>query len=300
MSPGSTRELVEATRVAVDFVLSGDVASFDTAAFATSLRDFFGCYPPTCTLQLDVFSASVLARVVLIDTGGTVGAAAAQLNSTSAPALSEALGVTVEAAPSVTVETVRVSRILSAPSPPPPSQLPLIEDSSSSVMTDQPRNATGGREPIIPEPIIVGTGGVLLLLILVSGLCVACRHRRQQRNKIADVYVTPPMLEGSEPRVTPLSKRGGPPEEDRNRSDVGSPPPLAAAEDESQLAAAKPDADEAGPSEAELARSPQWRHRQLSQAGLTRTRTRTRTRALTLTLTLTLTLSPSLTLTRRR
>jgi hypothetical protein len=198
-----------------------------------------------------------------------------------------------------------VSRILTAPSPPPPSQLPLLVDSSSSVMTDQPRNATDGREPTIVEPLVVGTGGIVLLLILGAGVCVACRHRRQ-RNKIADVYFAPPKLGGSEPRVTPLSKRGGPPEEDRNRSDVGAPPPLAVAEDESQLAAAKAEADEAGPSEAELARTPQWRHRQLSQAGLTRTRARARTRALTragarpltraLTLTLNLTLSLALAL----
>jgi len=267
MSPGSTTAIVEATRVAVDFILSGDVASFDKAAFATSLRGFFGCFPPACTLQLDVVSASVLARVVLTDTGGTVGAAVSQLNSTSAPALSVALGVTLEAAPSVTVETVQVTRLISAPSPPPPSspllppplQRPLLVDTRSSVMTDQPRNTTEGSESIAVVPLVAGTGGIVLLLILGAGVCLAYRRRRQSTKISADVYLASPLPDVPEPRNTPrntpLSKREYRREEDRNRSDLASPPPIPELH--------KGEADEAGPSEAELARSPLWRHQQV-------------------------------------
>lgn len=268
MSPGSTAAIVEATRVAVDFVLSGDVTSFDKAAFATSLRDFFGCFPPACTLQLDVVSASVLARAVLIDMGGTVGAAASRLNGTSAPALSGALGVTLEAAPSVTVETVQVTRLTSAPSPPPPSspllpppqQRPLLVDTRSSVMTDQPRNITERSESIAGVPLIAGTGGIVMLLIFGAGVCLAYRRRRQSTKISADVYIAPSSAEVPEPRNTPISKREYRREEDRNRSDVVPPPSI------SELH--RGEADEAGPSEAELARSPLWRHRQalLAQA----------------------------------
>ena len=247
--------------MAVGFVLSGDVASFDKAAFATSLRVFFGCFPPACTLQLDVVSASVLARAVLIDTGGTVGAAASRLNGTSAAALSVALGVTVEATPSVTVETVQVTRIISAPSPPsspqlpPPLQRPLLVDTRSSVMTDQPRNITEGSESIAVVPLVAGTGGIVLLLVLGAGVCLAYRRRRQSTKIAADVYIPHSAPEVPEPRVTPLSKREYRREEDHNRSDLGSQPPISEHH--------RGEADEAGPSEAELARSPLPRHQQV-------------------------------------
>ena len=116
LAPGSTRRSL----VTAVFTLAGSVESFDRAAFTSRLLVAF---PSAESVSLTVSAASVAvtARLIL-PTATDANAAASTLSSTSREALSDLLGVTVEAIAPPTIEhDAEVHGLLrDAPSPPPP------------------------------------------------------------------------------------------------------------------------------------------------------------------------------------
>ena len=95
-----------AIRYTISFTAAGTIDSFDTAGVQAGLRSYLQCFKPDCTVELRVTQGSVNVEAVVTDTGGdgsstaTVEAAAA-LSQESEAGLTEALGVTVQGAVTV-------------------------------------------------------------------------------------------------------------------------------------------------------------------------------------------------------
>ena len=127
LPPGATIELVSAKEVTLVLKAAGTVEGYEAKADAikASLRQELRCFPPACMLTVTVEAGSVILTVVATDTAGAasqVESAAVALQTKPLPAMSSALGITIEetpSAPSVIDVQVQVTRL--APSPPPTS-----------------------------------------------------------------------------------------------------------------------------------------------------------------------------------
>ena len=103
----------------------GTIEEYEAKAdsITASLRQKLQCFLPTCMLTVTVEAGSVILTVVATDTTGAasqVESAAVALQTKPLPAMSSALGITIEetpSAPSVVAVQVQVTRL--APSPPP-------------------------------------------------------------------------------------------------------------------------------------------------------------------------------------
>ena len=113
--------------VTMQLRLAGTVEDFESResrAVEAGLRQALECSAPRCLLSMSVEPGSVLLTVVATDTApnSRIAAAARAMQALPLPALSRALGATVEAPPTLrSVRSVEVPVVHLAPSPPPPS-----------------------------------------------------------------------------------------------------------------------------------------------------------------------------------
>eukprot|EP00964_Phaeocystis_antarctica_P136018 scaffold100410_cov67-Phaeocystis_antarctica.AAC.1 len=119
--PGTS--FVEAVVFKISVTAAGTVDAFDKTGFETSMRSYLGCNAPLCQVAIAVTAGSVNVVATVTDSTSTAVAAAAKLTTDPTAALSTALGVTVEAAPTVSAATetkliVRTVAPSVAPSPP--------------------------------------------------------------------------------------------------------------------------------------------------------------------------------------
>ena len=108
--------LVPAIRYTISFTATGTIDSFDTAGVKASLRAYLQCFEPDCTVELQVTQGSVNVEAVVTDTRGdgsstaTVEAAAA-LSQESEAGLTNALGVTVQGAVTVSAPSNVMAKV---------------------------------------------------------------------------------------------------------------------------------------------------------------------------------------------
>ena len=117
--------------VTMQLRLAGTVEDFEarerwgeSSGVEAGLRTLLECSAPRCLLSMVVEPGSVLLTVVATDTApnSRIAAAARALQALPLPALSHALGATVDAPPTLrSVRSVEVPVVRLAPSPPPPS-----------------------------------------------------------------------------------------------------------------------------------------------------------------------------------
>ena len=121
--PGTTFEDKPAKEFKITVVVAGTVDAFDRAGYEAGMRAILLCEAPLCQVAIAVTAGSVNVVATVTDSTSTAVAAAAKLTTDSTAALSTALGVTVEAAPTVSAATetkliVRTVAPSVAPSPP--------------------------------------------------------------------------------------------------------------------------------------------------------------------------------------
>merc|ERR1719345_243244 len=107
----------------ISMTAAGTVETVDKAGFETNMRTYLGCKAPLCQVAIAVTAGSVNVVATVTDSTSTAVAAATKLTTDSTAALSTALGVTVEAALTVSAATetkliVRTVAPSVAPSPP--------------------------------------------------------------------------------------------------------------------------------------------------------------------------------------
>jgi len=145
--------LVEAMVFEISMTASGTVETFDKAGFETNMRTYLGCKAPLCQVAIAVTAGSVNVVATVTDSTSTAVAAAAKLTTDSTAALSTALGVTVEAAPTVSAAT----------------KTQLIVDGANN----------GEKMPTWAIGIIVVIGAMFLLVVVILGVIVS----REQQGK---------------------------------------------------------------------------------------------------------------------
>ena len=96
---------MEAEVFEISVTAAGTVETFDKAGYETNMRTYLGCKAPLCQVAIAVTAGSVNVVATVTDTTSTAVAAAKKLTTDSTAALSTALGVTVEAAPTVSAAT---------------------------------------------------------------------------------------------------------------------------------------------------------------------------------------------------
>ena len=128
MPPGATLMPMQAIEITLAFLFAGDVQAFlaEKPAFIQTMITLLGCVQPDCNVAINVAGGSVQVEVVVTDTATTssVKTAAEAMSSKSTSELSAALGVAVEAVPTVSSKSVQVQKVVLAPSPPPPPSPP--------------------------------------------------------------------------------------------------------------------------------------------------------------------------------
>ena len=112
--------LVDAMVFDISMTAAGTVETVDKAGFETNMRTYLGCKAPLCQVAIAVTAGSVNVVATVTDSTSTAVAAAAKLTTDSTAALSTALGVTVEAAPTVSAATKTTLTVAVAPPPPAP------------------------------------------------------------------------------------------------------------------------------------------------------------------------------------
>ena len=112
--------LVDAMVFDISMTAAGTVETVDKAGFETNMRTYLGCKAPLCQVAIAVTAGSVNVVATVTDTTSTAVTAAKKLTTDSTAALSTALGVTVEAAPTVSAATKTTLTVAVAPPPPAP------------------------------------------------------------------------------------------------------------------------------------------------------------------------------------
>lgn len=171
-------------KLRVSFVLTGDVTSFDEAAFVARFRTQF---PGTERVVVTVAAASVRLDVTCtMASHADAGAVRQSLEAVSPSVLSQALAVPVASIGPAVVATERVD----APSPPPapPREPPLPAPLSPSVVVE-----SGVQEQESGEAERGGAEAevalLVLLLVIVSGVNVgicAWGRRRQKAWRVME------------------------------------------------------------------------------------------------------------------
>ena len=103
--PGTSLVAMEAEVFEISVTAAGTVETFNKAGYETNMRTYLGCKAPLCQVAIAVTAGSVKVVATVTDTTSTAVAAAKKLTTDSTAALSTALGVTVEAAPTVSAAT---------------------------------------------------------------------------------------------------------------------------------------------------------------------------------------------------
>lgn len=115
--PGTSPVAMEAEVFEISVTAAGTVDTFDKAGYETNMRTYLGCNAPLCQVAIAVTAGSVNVVATVTDTTSTAVAAAKKLTTDSTAALSTALGVTVEAAPTVSAATKTTLAVAVAPAP---------------------------------------------------------------------------------------------------------------------------------------------------------------------------------------
>ena len=139
--------LVDAMVFDISMTAAGTVETVDKAGFETNMRTYLGCKAPLCQVAIAVTAGSVNVVATVTDSTSTAVAAAAKLTTDSTAALSTALGVTVEAAPTVSAAT----------------KTQLIVDGANN----------GEKMPTWAIGIIVVIGAMFLLVVVILGVIVS-------------------------------------------------------------------------------------------------------------------------------
>ena len=141
--------LVEAMVFEISMTAAGTVETVDKAGFETNMRTYLGCKAPLCQVAIAVTAGSVNVVATVTDSTSTAVAAAAKLTTdvVDVRALSTALGVTVEATPTVSAAT----------------KTQLIVDGANN----------GEKMPTWAIGIIVVIGAMFLLVVVILGVIVS-------------------------------------------------------------------------------------------------------------------------------
>jgi hypothetical protein len=115
--PGTSLVVMEAEVFEISVTAAGTVETFDKAGYETNMRTYLGCKAPLCQVAIAVTAGSVNVVATVTDTTSTAVTAAKKLTTDSTAALSTALGVTVEAAPTVSAATKTTLTVAVAPPP---------------------------------------------------------------------------------------------------------------------------------------------------------------------------------------
>ena len=190
MPPGATLMPMQAIEITLAFLFAGDVQAFlaEKPAFIQTMITLLGCVQPDCNVAINVAGGSVQVEVVVTDTATTssVKTAAEAMSSKSTSELSTALGVAVEAVPTVSSKSVEVQKVVLAPSPPPlpspPSPPPPPPPLPSLAPRLPPPRLSEGDEALSTatdadnQALVVGVvcGGMLLLLLCAVVLLHRC------------------------------------------------------------------------------------------------------------------------------
>jgi len=203
LAPGSSSGFVNKTIITMVIVIAGEVADFDDAlqaTFKTGLRnelcpgpaDATGVRCPGVEIALTIAAASVSVTAEIsyreddssIANASAVQARAESLASTGIAALSAALGVTVETAPTVTVaKNVLVLVTFAAPTPPP--STPPLPTAPPPSLPPSSSSDDGFRLETWMIAVIAAGGGLVLLGL---GLAVYKYTQRKQKKKAAADY----------------------------------------------------------------------------------------------------------------
>ena len=150
--PGAS--IVEAVVFEISVTAAGTVETFDKTGFETNMRSYLGCNEPLCQVAIAVTAGSVNVVATVTDTKSTAVAAAAKLTTDSTAVLSAALGVTVEAAPTVSAAT-KTTLTIRPPTPTPATPTPTP---TSSPAPKAVADAGGSNVEDSSGPIIGGAG----------------------------------------------------------------------------------------------------------------------------------------------
>ena len=116
--PGTSLVAMEAEVFEISVTAAGTVETFDKAGYETNMRTYLGCEAPLCQVAIAVTAGSVNVVATVTDSTSTAVTAAKKLTTDSTAALSTALGVTVEAAPTVSAASETTLTVAVAPPPP--------------------------------------------------------------------------------------------------------------------------------------------------------------------------------------
>ena len=156
MPPGATLMPVQAIETTLAFLFAGDVQAFlaEKPAFIQTMITLLGCLQPGCNVAINVAGGSVQVEVMVTDTATTssVKTAAEAMSSKSTSELSTALGVAVEAVPTVSSKSVEVQKVVLAPSPPLPSPPPTPPPPPTPALPPPPPPPSPLRPPSPPSP----------------------------------------------------------------------------------------------------------------------------------------------------
>lgn len=125
MVPGAALVEVAQTKISVGFTVAGNVADQDEDALKEVFTEQFSCYPPTCTLEVSISSASVRIDVEVVVNGDASAQTAGTdtFASSASTVLSESLGLSLQGSVTKTavVEQVQIQVAPPPPAPPPAS-----------------------------------------------------------------------------------------------------------------------------------------------------------------------------------
>ena len=191
--PGTS--FVEAEVFEISVKAAGTVETFDKAGFETNMRSYLGCNAPLCQVAIAVTAGSVNVVATVTDSTSTAVAAAAKLTTdvVDVRALSTALGVTVEAAPTVSAATKTTLPV--RPAAPSPRQQPgsKLREDSSAVSVES------------GDELSVGAIAGIAVGCLVVAACFVFTARRSRRRS---AYLKKQRLEDAEVTLTRLPSAG--------------------------------------------------------------------------------------------
>jgi len=168
--------IVEAVVFEISVTAAGTVETFDKTGFETNMRSYLGCNEPLCQVAIAVTAGSVNVVATVTDTKSTAVAAAAKLTTDSTAVLSAALGVTVEAAPTVSAAT-KTTLTIPPPTPTPATPTPTTTPPSSPA----PKAVADAGDSNVDSsgPIIGGVVGAVAVVAALVGVGVYWKKKNQ-------------------------------------------------------------------------------------------------------------------------
>merc|ERR1719272_2713619 len=142
----------------ISVTAAGTVETFDKTGYETNMRSYLGCNAPLCQVAIAVTAGSVNVVATVTDTKSTAVAAAAKLTTDSTAVLSAALGVTVEAAPTVSAAT-KTTLTIRPPTPTPATPTPIPARTPAPTPTTSPTQKASPEPKASPAPKAVADAG---------------------------------------------------------------------------------------------------------------------------------------------